>query len=417
VDGTLTPPGSKSITNRVFLLAGLAQGDSRIHKPLFSDDTIYMLSSLKYMGFGLSQNAEGTAVLVKGAGGSVPWDSARLYVGNAGTAMRFLAATACLGRGSYILDGDARMRRRPLGDLLDALRSLGAEISFAQAQGFPPLTISGGPLEGGEVTLNAETSSQFLSALLMVGRCMEKGLTVNIPGIVTSRPFVDLTLGTMAQFGVTVESEGYSRFRVEPGGYTGTDLTVEADATAATYFLAAAALTGGRITIQGLGTNSVQGDVGFADLLGRMGCNVHMGPDEISLTSGELRGIDVDLNGMPDTVPTLAVVAALARGKTTIRNVANLRVKESDRLAALAAELTKIGARVEELPDGLVIHPAKTLHGATIETYNDHRIAMSFGVLGLIVPGIVIKNPGCVSKTYPRFFEDLASITPKSPII
>lgn len=417
VSGTLAPPGSKSLTNRVFLLAALARGESEILRPLFSDDTLYMLSSLKYLGFRLSQSPDTASVKAQGADGSVPWDGARLYVGNAGTAMRFLAATLCLGRGSYTLDGDGRMRQRPMADLIEALETLGATVRTPAREGRPPLEISGGPVRGGEVEVDGSTSSQFLSALLMTGRCMEKGLIVRVKGELVSRPYVDLTLDAMQRFGCEAENRGYRSFRVPPGSYRGAAYEVEADATAASYFLAAAAVTGGDVTVQGLGTASRQGDVGFADVLAAMGCRVDKTASTLRVRGPALRGVDVDLCHMPDVVPTLAQVALCVEGPTVIRNVANLRVKESDRLSALTREIRKLGGSVDERPDGLTLRPGRPLHGADIDTYNDHRIAMSFAVLGLAVPGIVIRNPGCVSKTYPRFFEDLSSITASPPTL
>jgi 3-phosphoshikimate 1-carboxyvinyltransferase len=260
------------------------------------------------------------------------------------------------------------------------------------------------------VTLDGSVSSQYVSALLMSGRCMSEGLTVRIRGDLASKPYVNITLDVMEAFGARVDREDYSLFRTEPGGYTGREFEIEADATAATYFLAAAAITGGEVCVKGLGTTSRQGDVGFAQVLEKMGCSVQMRDREIVVSGRAQRGIDVDLNSMPDTAPSLAQVALFADGPTTIRNVPNLRVKECDRIEALATELRKIGAAVDVFPDGLRITPPRRFQPAQIETYNDHRIAMSFSVLGLAVPGIVILNPGCVSKTYPGFFEDLHTI-------
>ncbi len=410
VSGSVEPPGSKSYTNRYFLLASLATGKSEIHRPLVSDDSLFMLSSLKYLGFKLAQNLGGTIVSAQGSGGKVPWDTARLYVGNAGTAMRFLTAALSLGAGKYSIDGDSRMRERPIGDLAGALKSLGLGITYLGKEGFPPVEISGGPAEGGTVSVAGETSSQFLSGLLMAGRCMRKGLEISVQGGLSSRPFVDVTMDAMEKFGAAVENSGYRSFRVGPGGFAGRKVKVEADATAAAYFLSAAAVTGGKVVVRGVGSESKQGDVQFARVLGEMGCKAEILADEIRLESGPLKGIEADLNGMPDTAPTLAVTALFADGPTSIRNVASLRVKESDRISACATELRKTGASVDELPDGLTIRPPAKLKGALIETYNDHRMAMSFTILGLKVPGVSISNPGCVSKTYPGFFEDLKTL-------
>ncbi len=410
VVGVIEPPGSKSYTNRYFLLACLASGRSEIKRPLISDDTLFMLSSLKYMGFRMAQDLSGTVVTAQGGAGRIPWNSAKLYVGNAGTAMRFITAAAALGPGKYLIDGDARMRERPIGDLTDALKSMGLSVAFPGKPGFPPVEISGGPAEGGPVSIEASASSQFVSGLMMAGRCMKRGLEISVKGELASKPFVDVTLQAMKQFGAQVEHKGYESFHIPPGDYRGTGIKVEADATAATYFLSAAAVTRGRITVKGVGSLSSQGDSRFASVLADMGCKVEISQDTTTLEGSNLKGVEADLHDMPDTAPTLAVTALFAEGKTSIRNVGNLRIKESDRIAVCAAQLTKTGARVEELPDGLVIYPPRRPLPALIETYNDHRIAMSFSILGLAVPGISIQNPGCVSKTYPAFFEDLKSI-------
>jgi 3-phosphoshikimate 1-carboxyvinyltransferase len=305
------------------------------------------------------------------------------------------------------------MRARPIGDLVAALTDLGAQIGYETAAGYPPLTLLAGGLAGGEVTLNAPPSSQFLSALLMVAPCAARDVFIIADQGVPSRPYVDLTIGTMRALGVEVV-EHRGRFIIPAGQrYAAGTYTVEPDASAATYFWAAAAVTGGRVAVVGLSRSSMQGDARFVDVMAQMGCEVEAGADELSVAappSGRLRGIEIDLNTMPDTVQTLAVVALFADGPTTIRNVPNLRIKETDRIAALATELRRLGATVEERADGLTVHPPQRVAPATIATYEDHRMAMSFAVAGLLADGIVIRDPGCVSKSFPGFFDVFARL-------
>ncbi len=413
IRATLTPPGSKSLTNRALLLAALAQGPSTIRRPLIADDTTVMLGALADLGFDVRRHDEHASIV--GGGGAIPATGAALNLGNAGTAMRPLAAACCLGRGTFTLDGVARMRQRPIGELVEPLRRLGARIDYAMAEGYPPLRIVADGLRGGEIEMAPTQSSQFITALLMTGPCMAEGIVLRFRGPVTSRPYVEMTLALMARFGIDAEvDEAFARIAVRPGRYRGLDYTIEPDASNASYFLAAAAvIPGSKVTIKGLGFRSVQGDAWFAErVLQPMGAAVIYEPDAITVmapATGGLRGIDVDLNAMPDMAQTLAVTALFAHGPTTIRNVGNLRVKETDRMAALRTELEKLGAVVTIDGDDLTIQPPPKLLPAAIDTYDDHRMAMSFAVAGLhpTSPGLTLHDPACVNKTFPDFFEYL----------
>jgi 3-phosphoshikimate 1-carboxyvinyltransferase len=425
-EATLSPPGSKSLTNRALLLAALAKGRSKLTGVLFADDTRRMIEALQALGFQLKIDEASATVTIKGARGGIPSTEAQLDLGNAGTAMRFLTAALCLGFGDYTLDGIARMRQRPIGELVDPLRELGADIEYLGEDGFPPLKIIAEPpgLCGKLIELQPTLSSQFVSALLMIGPYLERGLEIEFDGPVTSLPYVKMTLNLMKQFGAAFEADtGYRAVMVPAGKYRGYDYPIEPDASNASYFLAAAAvLPDSRCTIDGLGSRSLQGDAEFCDVLGRMGCGVDQALGTTTVTSpsnGQLRGIDVDLNAMPDMAQTLAVVALFADRPTTIRNVGNLRVKETDRMEALRVELTKLGAEVTVIEDDLTITPppsggegvAAVIEAAGgevgIDTYDDHRMAMAFAVAGLKVPGIVIHDPRCVEKTFPDYFHYL----------
>lgn len=424
-DAKVQPPGSKSLTNRALLLAALAKGKSTIRNVLLADDTQRMLQALKQLGFAPALDEQSTPnhVLLEGLGGRLPRSGnvVGLNLGNAGTAYRFLTAACCLGQDVYELDGIERMRQRPVGQLVDLLRNLGARIDYLGQEGYPPLRITGTGLRGGEVEVSEALSSQYISALLQVGPYCGQGLTLRFTGPVTSRPYVEMTLRLMSVFGVEAEVDpDFSRIHVGPGCYRGTTYTVEPDASNASYFLAAAAVVpGSRCTIEGLGKSSLQGDVGFADVLHMMGAGLVFGKDFITVMAPPndepLRGIDIDLNPMPDMAQTLAVVAVFAAGPTTIRNVENLRIKETDRLTAMRNELTKLGATVEINGGDITVTPPPrlpTAASATIrmDTYNDHRMAMSLAVAGLRIPGVVINDPGCVDKTFPAYFDYLARL-------
>jgi 3-phosphoshikimate 1-carboxyvinyltransferase len=374
-----------------------------------------MAASLRKLGIEIHDLDYTILVRRPASANLIPVNEADLFVANSGTTMRFLTAVVSLGCGRYRLDGIPRMRERPIGDLLSALRQLGGRVYSEQRDGYPPVIVEACGLEGGQVHIRGGISSQFLSGLLMAAPLARSEVEIEVEGPLVSWPYVKMTIQMMQCFGATVEVESRQRFRV-PGRQTyrgPKDFRVEPDASAATYFFGAAAITKGKVTVPGLTTDSLQGDVRFTSILQDMGCQIvceeaGICPRQQDLTvrGGFLRGIDVDMNDISDTVMTLSAVACFAEGPTTIRNVAHIRHKETDRLAALATELRRVGAEVEEFADGLKITP-RPLHGAEIETYNDHRMAMSMALIGLKVPGIVIKNPGCVAKTYPRFFQDL----------
>ncbi len=407
-DATVRVPGSKSLTNRALVCAALASGRSRLVGWLESDDTAAMIEGLGRLG--VTVERAGADLFVNGTGGEFAIPLHPIDCRASGTTMRFLAACSALVRGRVTLDGVARMRERPIQDLADALSSLG--VSVRTVAGCPPITIQGGRLTGGRVAVDASKSSQFLSALLMVAPLAEDEVEI-VAMPITSRPYVDLTLAVMNAFGISVELRGDDTFRVAGGQrYRARSFAIEPDATAATYFFAAAAITGGRIRVEGLSAASAQSDVRFVEVLERMGCSVERGPNWISVRGPRyLHGVDVDLNALPDSALTLAVVALFARGRTTIRNVPNLRLKETDRMAALQTELQKLGAQVETTATDLVIDPPARVTPARIATYEDHRMAMSFAVAGLAVDGIVIQDPECVSKTFPGFFEELRRLS------
>ncbi len=416
-DVRLRLPGSKSLTNRALLLAALARGRSTLEGVLLSEDTRRMLEALAALGFELEIDEPARRVVVRGNGGRIPAPDATLHLGNAGTAYRFLTAACCLGEAgaTYELTGIPRMHERPIGQLVEPLRQLGARIDYLGEKGFPPLRVHGGGLRGGALTLTPTLSSQYISALMQVGPCCDQPLALRFDGPVTSLPYVRMTAGLMQRFGAILSADaGFSRLEIGTQPYVGGTYHVEPDASNASYFLAAAAaLPGSRCVIEGLGRSSLQGDVGFLDVLARMGADVEWRDDEMRCAAppaGEgLRGVDVDLNAMPDMAQTLATLATLARGETVIRNVGNLRVKETDRLAALKRELTKLGAAVRVEGDDLrVAGPADgRIRPAAIDTYDDHRMAMSFAVVGLARPGVTIRQPACVAKTFPEYFDYL----------
>jgi 3-phosphoshikimate 1-carboxyvinyltransferase len=405
---TVRVPGSKSITNRALVLAALSRTGCTLRGALRSEDTEVMVDSLQRLGFAVEPDwPSATIRLSRPAGDAIiPAAAADLFVANSGTSMRFLTAMVALGHGRYRLDGIARMRERPIEDLLAALRQLGAEAASEAGTGCPPVVITAAGMRGGRVHIRGDLSSQFLSGLLLALPLADAETLVDVEGRLVSRPYVDMTLAMMRDFGVRVHETDFG-FRIAGHQrYQRSDYEIEPDASAASYFFALAAITGGKIEVSGLGAKSLQGDVHFADILGRMGCRVAHHENSIEVKGGRLRGVEVDMNAISDTVMTLAAVACFAEGVTTIRNVAHIRHKETDRLAALATEVRKLGAEVEEFEDGLSITPGP-LHGAAIDTYNDHRMAMSLALVGLRIPGVIIRDPACVAKTYPEFFQDL----------
>lgn len=407
-DACVVVPGSKSISNRALLVAALAEGRSCLEGALFSDDTRYMADGLRRLGVAVTEDEAASRFEVEGTAAPWPATAADIYVGNAGTAMRFLAAAVCLGTGRYRLDGTARMRERPIGDLVEGLRALGARVRCEGSSDCPPVVVEAAGLSGGKAKIAGNRSSQFLSALLMVAPFARRDVEIVVPGGVIAQPYVDMTIRVMEQWGVGVERDAYRRFSVRCGQrYRARTYAIEPDASGAHYFLAAAALTGGCVRVPGLGRNSLQGDVRFAELLERMGAEVHWLPDAIEVRGrNELHGVEADMNEISDTFPTLAVLGAFAASPVVIRNVEHARWQESDRLAAVAAELARLGVRVEERSDGLTVWPS-AVRGGEVKTYDDHRIAMAFALAGLRVPGIRILDPGCVSKTFPDYFERL----------
>ncbi len=412
VTGSIRPPGSKSITNRALVCAALAAGESRLTGALDSQDTRVMVGGLKALGIDVEADWPRGVIRVAGCGGRPPASSASIDCAASGTTIRFLSAVCSLGHGTYRLDGTPRMRKRPIGDLLEALQSLGVRATAESPGGCPPVAIESSGLAGGAAEIAGNVSSQFASGLAMVGPCTRDGLRLEFTGKLVSLPYLAMTQRVMESFGATCNAVDERTWRIKPSGYRGGEYRIEPDASAASYFAAAAAITGGRVRIEGLGRSSMQGDIGFCDAIGRMGCSVewHDSPAEGVTVSGRAeRGIDIDMNAISDTVPTLAVVALFAAEPTTIRNVAHIRDKETDRIGDLATELRKLGAQVDERPDGLTIHPAP-LHAAEISTYDDHRMAMSLALAGLLVPGVRILDPACVGKTFPDYWARLATI-------
>ncbi len=407
--GSVAAPPSKSVTHRALLLAGLAVGTSRLHHCLSSDDTRHMTTALRSLGIALQELPDGS-LEVTGCAGRPPASEADLFLGNAGTAMRFLCAAATLGTGAHRLDGEPRMRERPLGDLVQALTSLGIRAEFPLQEGYPPVRVSGGPLRGGPVRLHAGRSSQFLSALLMVAPCTARGLEIALEGPAISRPYVDLTLELMNRFGGPAVEKTRDGYRVPGGsGYRSTVLEVEGDASSAAALFAAAAVSGGSVRVRGLPANSRQPDLHFVELLARMGCRVLREEDAVEVSGRALQGIHADLGHCPDLAPALAAVGLFAQGSTRIAGAPHLRLKESDRIGDLAGELRKLGAQVDEHADGLSIHPGP-LRGARLDPHRDHRLAMAFAVVGTVVADVEIEDPACVSKSFPGFFEVLDSL-------
>lgn len=414
VDADVHLPGSKSITNRALVCAGLATGESHLLGALFADDTEAMLGGLHELGVGLVLDREGSRVDVRGVGGVPPTSGALVDARLSGTTSRFLLPVAALSRATVVVDGDAPLRDRPMADLLDALDSLGARIDALGKPGRLPVRLEADGLLGGEVGVRGDVSSQFLSGLLLAAPCMEEGLRVRIEGHLVSVPYVRMTLGVMESFGASWTWDEH-QISVRPGGYRPVDgYSIEPDASAASYFFAAAAMTGGRVRVDGLSRSALQGDVAFVDALEAMGARVESGADHIQVSGvGALSGIDVDFADISDTAQTLAVVAPFATSATTIRGVGFIRGKETDRIAALVTELRRCGVEAEELDDGIRVHPGQPRR-ATVQTYQDHRMAMSFALLGLRGEGITISDPGCVSKTFPDFWEVLQTVRESS---
>ena len=419
VAGTVKLPGSKSISNRVLLLAALASGSTRLHDLLDSDDTRVMQDALRTLGIGVSE--DGGAIVVTGAGGVFPVRAAELFLGNAGTAFRPLTAALALSNGDYRLSGVARMHERPIGDLVDALRGLGASVDYLGETGYPPLHIKPAPINARKVSVRGDVSSQFLSALLMALPLTGRQTTIAVEGELISKPYVEITLDTMRRFGVEVARDGWAAFTIPAGSHYRSpgELWVEGDASSASYFLAAGAIGGGPVRVEGVGRASIQGDVRFAEALEQMGARIAMGENwiEASAPPGgtakkKLRAIDADFNHIPDAAMTIAVAALFADGPCTLRNIGSWRVKETDRIAAMATELRKLGATVEAGPDYLRVTPPASgiVAGVSIDTYDDHRMAMCFSLAALGGVTVRINDPQCVNKTFPEYFEVLSQI-------
>ena len=415
VCGTVTVPGSKSLTNRALVVAALASGDSTLRGALFSDDTEACLDGLTRLGIGVKADPAHERIAVAGAGGRIPAKAAALDVRYSGTTARFLTAVAAAGQGVYRFDGARRMRERPMGDLPAVLAAAGARFRFAGQPGHLPFEIEASGLPGGRIEMRAAHSSQPVSALLLCAPAAAAATTIVVDGQVPSEPFIDLSVRVMRDFGVEVGRPEPGVFEIAAdAGYRGRTYDVEPDATNASYFLAAAAVTGGSVCVRGLAADSSQGDIACVEVLRQMGCDVREEADGITVAGPErLRGVELDLNAVSDLTPTFAAIAPFADAPVTIRNVAHIRVQETDRIAALTTELRRLGATVEERPDGLRIEPSR-LAPAAVRTYEDHRMAMAFAVTGLRVPGLTILEPGCAAKTFPDFFERFGALTAES---
>jgi 3-phosphoshikimate 1-carboxyvinyltransferase len=417
--GTVRLPGSKSISNRVLLLAALSEGETEVRDLLASDDTERMLDALKTLGVGV-RHLGGENWAIQGCGGKFPVKQAELFLGNAGTAFRPLTAALALAGGDYVLKGVARMHERPIGDLVDGLRQLGADVTYLGNDGYPPLHLKPATIvPGGAVSVRGDVSSQFLTGLLMALPLTGENVTVNVVGELISKPYIEITLAIMARFGVVVEREGWQRFTVKAGSRYVSPGTVyvEGDASSASYFLALGAIGGGPVRVEGVGSESIQGDVKFAEALAQMGAVITTGPNwmEARAPQGGLVAVDLDCNHIPDAAMTLATAALFAKGTTTLRNIASWRVKETDRIAAMATELRKLGAAVEEGEDFIRVTPA-TLKPAAIDTYDDHRMAMCFSLAAFGTP-LRINDPKCVAKTFPDYFQRFAAVTKAAPVI
>ena len=416
VNGEINLPGSKSLSNRALLLAALAEGTTTLTNLLDSDDIRHMLTALKQLGVSYQLSEDKKRCVVEGLGKAFDTKDQgklELFLGNAGTAMRPLCAALCLGSGEYVLTGEPRMFERPIGSLVDSLRQAGADVTYLGEENYPPLNIKGTGLNGGTIKIDGSVSSQFLTAFLMAAPLSDQDTTIEIIGELVSKPYIKITLQIMQDFGVTVQTDDYQTFLVK-GGQTYQavkEYLVEGDASSASYFLAAGAIAGGSVKVTGIGKKSVQGDTQFATALEAMGADIDWGDDYIQASKGTLKAVDMDMNHIPDAAMTIAVAALFAEGTTKIRNVYNWRVKETDRLYAMATELRKVGATVEEGHDYIEVTAPAHLQHAEIDTYDDHRIAMCFSLVALGDTAVTINDPKCTSKTFPDYFEKLASVS------
>lgn len=429
VFGSICPPGSKSLTNRALLVAALTAGESVLHGVLDSEDSQIMVDALILLGIPIDWNKETATLTITGYGGNFPVKQGDIYVGNSGTSARFLTAALARSDGQYRICGKPRMHERPIADLIETIDRLGGNVLSENQNGCPPLLIKGTKEIGGHGAVAANVSSQFLSALLMMGVGVTKPLSLEVRGTLVSRPYIEMTLALMRSFGANIETDSslqhFTGF--EKTAYRPTRYAIEPDASAASYFFAIPAIVGGKMTVERLTRRSLQGDIGFVDCLEKLGCIVQEGEDCISVerpldSTGKpipLHGCDFNMNAISDTVQTLAVVALFAEGTTHIHNVAHIRHKETDRIKAVVCELQRLGATVTESESGLTIQglgagAADHLHGTSIKTYDDHRMAMSFALVGLVIPEIEIEDPHCTAKTYPKFFDDLDRVIGKS---
>lgn len=415
ISGSITLPGSKSLSNRVLLLAMLSEGETFIENLLDSDDVRRMIDALAKLKISYEEDRPGKKIRIQGKGGRIPVDKAELFLGNAGTAIRPLTAALTLGHGRFVLDGIERMRERPIQDLLDGLNQLGAQVRSINNSGCPPVEIIANGLPGGVTKLSGAISSQYLSAILLTSPYAQTPVEIRIKDHLVSIPYVEMTIRLMNRFGVNVDvSEDFKSFHINaPQSYKSPKTYfVEGDASSASYFLAGAAITGGTVTVIGCGTDSLQGDAQFAKIMEMMGAEVQWEANQITVRgSGNLKGIDVDMNEMPDAAMTLAVAALFAKGTTAIRNIYNWRLKETERLKAVSSELKKLGATVEEGEDYIIIEPPEKLLSAEIATYDDHRMAMAFSLAACGEVPITILDPSCVSKTFPDYFDQLSKLT------
>jgi len=407
VSGEVNVPGSKSLSNRALLLAALAEGETELTNLLDSEDIEHMLNALTKLGINYRLSEDKTQCVVQGNGGAFNVaEPLELFLGNAGTAMRPLCAALAASNVDTVLTGEPRMEERPIGDLVDALREAQADVTYLKNEGYPPLQIKGKTLNGGEMSVDGSVSSQFLTALLMAAPLFSGDVTIRIKGELVSKPYIDITLDTMAKFGVSVDNDNYQTFTVSGDAkyVTPGKFMVEGDASSASYFLAAGAIKGGTVRVTGIGQNSIQGDIRFADVLEAMGAKVVWNDEYVEVTGAPLKGVNMDMNHIPDAAMTIATTALFAEGPTTMTNIYNWRVKETDRLAAMSAELQKLGAKVEEGHDYITVWPTDSLKHAEIDTYNDHRIAMCFSLVALSDTPVTINDPGCTRKTFPDYF-------------
>ena len=405
VNSSIRIPGSKSITNRAILIASLAKSKSDIEGVLYSDDTKYMINAWKQLGVSFEPKEE--ILWVDGCDGNISPFSDDIYVGNAGTAARFLTTALLLGQGDYILTGNERMQQRPIQDLLDALNQVGAKIQDLNGSGCPPLKIKADRLKGGKVIIPGDKSSQYISSIMLTSPYAKEDVTIEIKGHLVSRTYVEMTRKIMHDFGAKTEWEGENELKISSSHpYKGRSYRIEGDASSASYFFALAAITKGTVKVKGIESDSTQGDLGLLNILEEMGCLVSWKEDEVTVTGRALRGVSVDMNTMSDVAPTLAVIALFAEGRTHIKNVENMRIKECDRISALTTELKKIGADIEEEKDGLLITGKSGYSATEFSTYDDHRMAMALSLVGVKTPGIKIKDPACVNKTFPEFFDN-----------